>query len=468
MNKRLIFILLLFLHLSAGAQNWAPVSGDRFNIFLERVLYDSIHDELIASSKFVRTVGNLYVRGIASWNGTTWDSLSSGINTFDTANTTPFGMVLGCIPYQGKLLVGGMFGSIGGINATCLATWDGAKWDSLPVRAFKFSATPPQVAGFYQVGNLLYIYGTFDSIAGQNASGLATWDGTNFKGIVLPASTVIGVKGIIEFKHELYVCGNFFNPGIADGLKSILRFDGSNWVSVGGSLVGLNAGINSMIIYKNELYVGGHFLISDGNEGENIMKWNGSQWQDIGFGGELYGQVNQMLVFKNKLWAVGAFQTAAHIPASSIASYDGEHWCIPKDSINNTIQSITEYHDTLYIGGGFTNVYGDTSISNIAKIQDPNLYRECNPTILVNAASASIIVYPNPFTSEITLSSETLYQNLSVTICNTLGQSIYSSILTIDTQTTISLPNIKAGLYYIKIQNGSQTISAQKIINVIQ
>lgn len=467
MIKRILSILFFLLNLSAGAQNWAPVSGDPFHFQLERVLYDSVHNELLVSSKFMKDVGTFPARGIVSWDGTSWDSLSSGINTHDTLNVYPGGMALCCIPYGSKLLVGGMFGSVGGINATSLALWDGISWDSLPVRAFKFSETPPQVAGFYQYGSLLYIYGTFDSIAGQPASGLATWDGTNFQGITIPEISNIGIKGVIEYKNELYVGGQFYSVGSTDTVSHIIKFNGSNWVSVGSGLLGWNAGISSMLIYQNELYVAGHFLIADGNVGENIMKWDGTQWYDVGFGGEAIGLVWQMMVFNDKIWAVGNFLTAAYMPATSIACYDGERWCIPKDSLNNGIISIAAYNDTLYIAGGFNYVYGDSALSYCAKIEDTDLYRECNPAIPINTNSTTISLYPNPFTSQITLSSDIVYQGVRVTICNSLGQNVYSTLVDLGSSTTIFPGNLAKGFYYLKIQDNKQTIFSQKLIKAI-
>ena len=136
MIKRLAFILLLLTQHLAESQNWGSVKGVLKTDFdlgnVEFVLTDSVHDELIVSSKFFKYVNGKYVRGICRWNGVRWDSLAGGINTHDVINVNPGGMAMSCIPYQGKLLVGGMFQSVGGVNATSLALWDGTKWDSLP------------------------------------------------------------------------------------------------------------------------------------------------------------------------------------------------------------------------------------------------------------------------------------------------------------------------------------------------
>ncbi|NVO04066.1 MAG: T9SS type A sorting domain-containing protein [Bacteroidetes bacterium] len=431
----------------------AAVSEDKFNFQLERVLYDSVHNKLIVSSKFFKTIGNLYVRGICSWDGNSWDSLSSGINTHDTLNSYPNGMALSCIPYNGKLLVGGMFQSIGGVNATSLALWDGVEWDSLPVRAFQFNDNPIQVLGFCKFNNLIYIYGTFDTIGGQPASGIATWDGISFQPIILPVNTVDLIRKMVVFKNELYVGGQFFDLGINNGLRFILKFDGSNWVTVGGGLLGYSAGLTDMLIYKNELYVGGHFLKSEGNVGENIMKWDGTQWYDVGMDGGSTGAVWQMLVYKDKLWTVGSFITAANIYAPSIASYDSIEWCALYDDLNNTIGSATVFNDTMYVAGGFQSVNGDTNIRYLAKLKYPGLFRQC---VLANSvdeikSTDSFQIYPNPTNGNNILVNFPFVKIGDYEVLNVLGAIVKNGKIANTDKIEIDLSLIANGCYFVKI-----------------
>jgi hypothetical protein len=65
------------------SQNFGIVSPVKFQWYLESVFVDSIHNELIVSSKFFHKVSKMPARGICSWNGLQWDSLAGGINTHD-------------------------------------------------------------------------------------------------------------------------------------------------------------------------------------------------------------------------------------------------------------------------------------------------------------------------------------------------------------------------------------------------
>ncbi|MBI3519503.1 MAG: T9SS type A sorting domain-containing protein [Bacteroidetes bacterium] len=437
----IFFIVLSFLTLS---QNWGAVNGGLFKKQTERVLFDSVHNELLVSGKFIRNIGNTYVRGICRWNGVRWDSLSSGVNTHDILNTYPNGMALTCIPYQGKLLVGGMFQSIGGINATSLALWDGNRWDSLPKNAFRFKDDPIQVSGFLKKDNLLYITGNFDTIAGQPATGIATWDGTNYHPILLPIDPdFIGTTSIVEFQNDIYIAGN---------KGDILKYDGISWVSTtGGGFIGPYAGARQLIVYNNELYAAGYFEMGLGNPGNNVIKWDGSQWHDVGFGTMgAYIEINKMLVYHNKLWVFGYFSKVANAFTSNVASYDGVTWCGLKDTLDNAIASATVYNDTIYIGGGFWTANSD-SLHFLAKLKNENLYNQCiNVGLHELLSNNEITVYPNPANSILNISDEqNQLQNAIIQIKNPLGQNVYSSSFS----NQIDISTLSAGIYFLTIEN---------------
>ena len=460
--------MLLSQHL-AESQNWGSVQGvlkTDFDLGVEFVLTDSVHDELIVSSKFFKYVNGKYVRGICRWDGVRWDSLAGGINTHDVININPGGMAMSCIPYQGKLLVGGMFQSIGGVNATSLALWDGTKWDSLPKRAFRFTDNPVQVAGFYKHNNLLYIYGAFDTIAGQPCSGIATWDGNNFNPIVLPVSFIGSISSVLEFKNQLYVAGGFYDPGVFYNHKRhILRYNGIKWDSVGvGILGGFSEVLGSMVIYKNELYVGGHFLKSNGNIGENVMKWDGSQWYDVGFEGEQIGLVRHLIVKNDKLYAIGAFNIASNHLANHFAVYDGERWCTAKDTLDGPILSTTKYRDTLYMAGYFWSSSGDSTIHGIAKLLNDEPYRWCNPPFPV-VPLTPFSVYPVPFTNYLTIEIPNNFTSNTTTIqiTNSLGQIVLSQAAT-SYNVTINTSSLSSGMYYLTIEDTSN----KKIVKIIK
>lgn len=457
---RILVIIVLLSYLKTEAQSLAPISLDKFND-AAIVFNDSIHNQLIVSSKGSSKVGNLYIRGIASWNGIKWDSLSGGINTHEKnlMPNNPDG-IAGCsVEYNGKLLVGGSFSSMGYVNATGLALWDGTKWDSLPKRAFRFDQRAV-VLGLLKKGGLLYIAGQFDTIGGLPANGLATWDGVNFNPIILPVSSTspsdFHISSIVEFQNEIYICGSLFNIGPNNSAPDVFKFNGTSWVSTTGTgFYGSFDGIGKLIVYNNELYGCGHMTTSTGNPGNNIVKWNGISWQDIGFGNTLsFINIQQMLLYHNQLWVFGVFSKVSNAPASNIAIYDGISWCVLTDTFNNQINSAAIYNDTIYVSGGFTKINSDTNMAYIAKIKYPTLYSQCiNVGIkeMMNE-NENLLIFPNPTNSIINLEDENnKFQSSFITIRNVLGQIVFYTRF----YSQLNISNLSEGIYYLTIQDSS-------------
>ncbi len=464
MIKQICYILFLCSFYSIESQNWDSISKGKFSFQLERVLFDSVHNELIVSSKFLRNVNTKYVRGICRWNGLRWDSLKGGINTHDQLNVNPNGVAYDCIPYNGKLLVGGMFQSMGGVNATSLALWDGTTWDSLPKRAFRFTDDPTQVDGFLKKGNLLYIIGSFDTIAGQPAKGLATWDGTNFNAVPLPIGPGFNnISSIIEYQNEIYIAGDGFLVGANNNARDVFKFNGTSWVSTtGNGVLGGYSGVADLEVYNNELYACGHFTKTDGNAGDHIMKWNGTVWKDAGFKDQpSFVSIIKMLVYHNKLWVFGGFNEVAGSFTSNVAVYDGVNWCGLKDTLDNKITSATVYNDTIYIGGGFWKVNSD-SMKFIAKLKNPTFFNSCvNVSIHELSNNNQVSIYPNPANSALNITDEqNELQNSTIEITNSIGQMILSALF----NNSIDVSSLSGGCYFLHITTSDKRILHSKFI----
>lgn len=462
MIKRISIVFLLFICLENKSQNWDTVIGGHFSKQLESVLYDSVYNELLVSSKFMNHVGNLSVRGICQWDGVNWDSLSGGINTHSKAlnPSNPQGVVLTSMPYNNKLLVGGFFSSIGYVNTTGFAIWDGVKWDSLSKRAFR-QGKSVVVSNFLKKGNLIYFTGRFDTIAGQPTNGIATWDGVNFNPILLPVDpNYQGITSIVEFQNEIYIAGGMFVGGKGD----VLKFNGSNWVSTtGGGFLGPYAGARQLIVYNNELYAAGYFEMANGNPGNNVIKWDGNQWHDVGFGTEgSYIAINKLLVYHNKLWVFGGFYQVANSFTSNAAVFDGTSWCGLKDTLDNVIVSAAIYKDTIYVGGGFWKANSD-SVPYFAKLSDANLFYQCVNVVGVNDIEGleKINVSPNPTDGILNISDENnQLQNSTIQIQDNIGQVVYSSQFS----SQIDLSDLSPGVYIIIIKSHYSSGVFKKII----
>ena len=80
-------------------------------------VYDS---KLIAGGHFT-AAGEVSANNIASWDGSSWSTLGSGVNYLVRALTV----------YDSKLIAGGDFSTAGGNAAKFIASWDGSSWSAL-------------------------------------------------------------------------------------------------------------------------------------------------------------------------------------------------------------------------------------------------------------------------------------------------------------------------------------------------
>ncbi len=165
-----------------------------------------------------------------------------------------------------------------------------------------------------------------------------------------PDSTVLAM---VVYKNELYV-GGCFDSVANTKSKYIAKWDGKKWTSVGKGLNNGYSGVKAMAVYKGELYVAGDFdLINDNTEVEHIAKWNGKEWLPVGNGKAdgTHPYVSALCVYKNELYAASLFDSIGGIRAKNIAKWNGERWDCVGTGVNYTIITLMVFKNELYAGG---------------------------------------------------------------------------------------------------------------------
>ncbi len=177
---------------------------------------------------------------------------------------------------------------------------------------------------------------------------------------------------LTEYNGDLYA-GGWFGIGTD---SCIAKWDGSNWVGVGGGLNGGGAGyipwssVNSMAVFNSELYVAGDFKSAGGIPVNGIAKWNGITWSQVGSG--MNHDIGALTVYNNQLYACGGFDTAGGVYAERIARWDGTNWWPVGGGITTgTANCITTLNNELYVGGAFGTV-GGSAVNYIAKWNGSN------------------------------------------------------------------------------------------------
>jgi len=457
-NHIIIAFLLLFTFNKLNAQSlWKPVGigqgiGSSTNI---RCLYNDTIDDLLYVGGWFTKIDNIdTVYCIAVWNGNNWSRMGMGL----------YNQAYDIIRYQNKIYVGGIFQSsdYNNVDSPYLATWDGVQWDTVP--GGKLNGA---VQNFEIINNELYVMGTFDSIGNMEANGIAKWNGITWSTVYnLPKLNNFNPNMIWDvaiYQGNTYVAGNFYDPFY--NITDIAMYNGSSWQPVGsppGMYGGLNI-IGAMEVYNNELYVVGDIKKADGNAGNFIQKWDGSQWYDVGGGFSF--QAVTLKEYNNELYVAGDFEYAANglVKTSKIAKWDGSQWCGLRDSIDNSVLAIEFYHDTLIIAGGFWTLGGDT-IHKIAQWTGGNYTDTCNVYVGINDIPDlidAVSIYPNPTNGSFTIVSNN-FENTTIEIYNVAGQLIAHQNLT-QNKTLVNLTTFSKGMYFVKV-NTVNGVMVEKII----
>ncbi len=342
-------IALLGAMSSAMAQTWTGVDGGEQRRYKSLVVYNN---ELYGNGNFRYNGSNwtiadtvygmgavnatavynneLYAGGnsIVKWNGTTWSDVG-GI---------PGGVIYAMAVYNNELYVAGSFGSAGGVTASNIVKWNGTGWSDVGGGITGDWYYGNSVFALCVYNNELYAGGKFTTAGGVATRDIAKWNGaawSDLSGVGAGSGTADepAIMALTVYNNEL-AAGGLFNSINELTAKNIAKWNGSSWSAlgegVGGSAFGNPAQISVLALtsYNNELYVGGSFAhggyTSSGTEAAspNIVRWNGTDWADVGGGvyfvmanGDVgYGSpcsVDAMAVYNNELYVTGFFNFAA-------------------------------------------------------------------------------------------------------------------------------------------------------------
>jgi hypothetical protein len=119
-----------------------------------------------------------------------------------------------------------------------------------------------------------------------------------------------------------------------------------------------------------DVYAGGTFERFNGLYSDGIMKYNGSQWLEVGTGTQLgSAEVYTLLASGNTLYIGGDFRLAGGVGARNIATLtNGTTWAapFPGTGLDSAPSAIAVSGGDVYVGGGFLTA-GPVTANRIAK-----------------------------------------------------------------------------------------------------
>lgn len=423
-------------------------------------MVDSITNRLYVGGNFVYA-GSLPMWGIASWNGTIWDSLGSGIDNYPQGPSQP-GPIKSMARYGSNIYVGGGFlraGNQPGTNA--FARWNGIQWDSVPGAKMTYGNT---LSDIIVTNNELYVCGGFDSVGSLPANCLAKWDGTTWQAVGNNYNfrNLGGVLYKMKFYNgSLYVGGNFRDP--QGNTCRLAKWDGSAWQFFTNELSGSVADVWDMEVYNGELYVAGLFFTTSGNVANSIMRWNDQTWRDVAGSVQILSNANptvkDMCVHNGELYCVGNFEKIVGVPALGLAKWDGNAWCGFGTQFLTYFQQMTGathiefYTDTMHVGGSFW--YADSVVANnIVKWISGSFTDTCGVLSSIGDYNATAsYVYPNPTGDIVTFQFENDYQSREIVIYDQFGREVLRE-KTNESSFNVLVQEFSEGIYVYSIVEG--------------
>ena len=160
------------------------------------------------------------------------------------------------------------------------------------------------------------------------------------------------VNALMVYNNELIIGGDFTSP-----FKGIAKWDTSNFIPFG---LGVDTSVNCFDTLNGNLYAGGNFAIMDTVVANNVAMWNGFSWSALGSGTN--GPVYCMEFYQGELYVGGKFTLAGGSPAVNIAKWNGSTWSAVGNGLSNNnnfcserVSALMVYGNALYAGGCFTS-----------------------------------------------------------------------------------------------------------------
>lgn len=294
------------------------------------------------------------------------------------------GSVKALVLQGSSLYVGGYFYTIGGQIRRYVAALDAAG------AAQAFDAGSPALIGNHVKslainGSTLYVGGKFASMGGAARSNIAALNATSGAALIWDPGCDAAVWSLLCSGSTVYAGGAFTRAG---GLarKRVAAFDASSntslaWDPVAGATVVALAGSGSKV------YLGGNFNTVGGLSREHLLALDASTLLPTAFnpgtsGGGTDSFVNALAVSGNTLYVGGGFtqvsgQARSHLAAIDTLTSLPTAWNPAPDA---TVRSLALDSALVYAGGDFLNAGGQSRhriaaldmVTGLATAFDPN------------------------------------------------------------------------------------------------
>ncbi|MDB5032842.1 MAG: gliding motility-related protein [Chlorobi bacterium] len=371
-------LLLLCLPRTASAQfpfdecsnseAWTPVGAGLADGAVHAVVWNG---ELYALHNRYDTTVTL-----SKWDGAAWID----ITTMHLSRSKARGyrvVISDLVVHGGLLYVTGIFDAVDGLPETSgLAVWDGVNWKGVPGNPLRNGLT--WILDSYQTESFkmtsykgeLIVAGTIDK-GGNPQEAVVAWNGSAWRTIAQAndSNDSLYVTAFAEWHGDLYVGGYFSRIG-GVGAHGIAKWDGTAWGTVGGRNM---VPVANIFIYHDQLHLlCGTEIGFNPAKDATIQRWDGAEWRPMAGTSKLVNGDFRALgaaVYDDKVYLIGArdyFSNGMHtIPAALV--WDGGSGVRNLARPDSLAHFLIEYKGGLYAGGEFTGSCNE-NLNYVAKL----------------------------------------------------------------------------------------------------
>jgi hypothetical protein len=411
--------------------------------------------QIIVAGKFTKAGGG-EVSNIAAWvsgfAGFTWTDFNEGVN----------GTVKSLLLHENDLYVGGQFTKAGNVNVNNITKWDGESWIALG----NINGTVNDIVMY---NNELYIGGNFSTTGAHPFKNIAKWDGTKWIGV--GSATTSTVNGTIEtlfvYDNQLMVGGTFTNAG-GTTAKNIASFNGNAFTALGD---GVPATVRAIASYKQQLYAAGDFI--SGTDTFGIARFANSKWENLtsglGYNSNLNGRyIASLSIDHDYLFLGGRFEIDPFTGTygRNLANFDGNFFSGIAD-LDSSVHALATIHQSIYVGGDFEEAstgWGGPqvslrSITNFAAAPATGIEGSTE-------ATATMYLYPNPATTQVTLSFDKSGTDelINITLFDLTGKTVAQQQGKLSNTITFSTIGLKRGSYLIRVEGNKGYLETQQLL----
>lgn len=346
-------------------------------------------------------------------------------------------------------------------------------WNTSPFNMMQtIFATIPKGPNSSYVGSFIHTP-TAGKTAAEHTSGSFTQMGNNNWGAPSNISDMIWV-GDGKFNDDtVYAIGNHIAYGKSLNYMPTSGVNNKTWTNVfQGSAFTAGDGVVELAAfeyYKGNFYIGAYCNQNPMTPHYKIFKWNPSNSTMTNVTPMTLNKIEDMYVFNDKLYVGG----------DKLLEFDNVTWASIAMIAGGEINTFAEYKNELYLGGTFTSVGGDTTMSHIAKMKtiypptasfngNSSVCENGSITFTDNSTGDAITGYAwsfqggNPGTSTLQNPGAVVFNNsgvykIKLTVTNIAGSTSDSMFVTVNPKPT---PNIIANGAIVFCQGDSVVLDA--------